>query len=340
MRTLFDHHFSPAHRTWLEHAAQAEGFDPRVARAKLFDQLPANFRPDEIDSRFYRNDQLTVLGRRIFKPNDPVLANSEKVALAVRDEILRKPGINEITLPKIAELTGLSTLEAHTAIGALTEITRFFTGVIAGTLSGRATTYFLTGSHGYDAPLAFTTLDAALENAYKLQSTIFDEVQLSNLSEELSRVRPETKLKQKATGVKRATAFVIMAMDPARPELTDVLETIRAVCARFGISAHRADEIQHQDQITNVVLEEIRSCEYLIADLTHERPNVYYEIGYAHAMDKKPILYRKFGTSIHFDLAVHNVPEYKNNKELTQLLTKRFEAILGRNAASQENPPK
>lgn len=31
-----------------------------------------------------------------------------------------------------------------------------------------------------------------------------------------------------------------------------------------------------------------------------------------------------------FDLSVHNVPEYKNITELKELLTKRFEAILGR----------
>lgn len=274
MRTLFDHQFPPAHRVWLEHAARAERFEPRVARAELFDQLPADFRTGEIDSRFYRNDQLTVLGRRLFKPNDPVLVNAEKIALAVRDEIRRKPGIDEITLPKIAELAGLSKLEAHTAVEALAEITPLFTGGTAGTPAGRPTTYFLTGSHGYDAPLAFTTLDAALEKAYRRQASIFDEVQISNFAEITATAGTRRHPKPQATGIKRATAFVIMAMDSTRPELTDVLETIRSVCAKFGISAHRADEIQHQDQITNVILEEIRNCEYLIADLTHERPNV------------------------------------------------------------------
>src|SRR5205823_1023891 len=48
------------------------------------------------------------------------------------------------------------------------------------------------------------------------------------------------------------TAFIIMAMDPANPELEDIVQCYKDVCAGFGIVAERADDIEHSDLITQV----------------------------------------------------------------------------------------
>ncbi len=137
------------------------------------------------------------------------------------------------------------------------------------------------------------------------------------------------------TTVTPNTAFIVMWMDSDRPELDDVCGAIKDVCRTFGITALRADDIEHSDQITELVLSRIASSEFVIADLTGERPNVYYEVGFAQAIGKRPILVRRQESHVHFDLSVHNVRAYKNLTKLKEILNNRFEAILGRSASSK-----
>lgn len=126
------------------------------------------------------------------------------------------------------------------------------------------------------------------------------------------------------------TAFIMMAMDQAQPELEDVRQGIKDVCKEFGITARTADEIEHDDAITQRILEEIETSEFLIADLTGEKPNVYYEIGHAHSRDRRVILYRKEGTRIHFDIAHRNCPAYTNVTNLKEQLRKRLESATNK----------
>jgi chorismate mutase len=322
------HSFSDAERLWLETAAKEKPFDARGARARLHGRLPNDFDPRQIDRRFYNDDKLTLLGVRVFRPEDQIFKVIEDTVSAIQTRILREPTLDFLTVPEISALTGQSEQTTRSAIRLLSNHGSFFAGLTTNA-TGEVDRVLFTGPCGYDAILNVESVDSLLQKWYVMTKPL--SAAFGGLFESRS-TRDDTEHPQ--VQPKRDTAFVIMPIDPSKPELEDVLGAIKEVCQSFSIKAFRADEIEHQDRITNVILNEIMSCDILIADLSNERPNVYYEVGYAHALNKKPILYRRQGTQLHFDLSVHNVPEYRNITELRDMLRRRLEAILGRSANS------
>jgi len=169
----------------------------------------------------------------------------------------------------------------------------------------------------------FTTVQDAQQEAVEAMTVALRIVRTA-------RPAPKAREQRTTVGYLPNTAFILMWMDPKRPGLVEVHQTIKEVFLEFGIEAVRADEIQHEDQITVVILDRIAKSEFLFADLTGERQNVYYEVGFAHALGKRPILFRRKGTPLHFDLSVHNAPEYENLMQLRTALRERLAAITGR----------
>ena len=122
-------------------------------------------------------------------------------------------------------------------------------------------------------------------------------------------------------------AFIAMAMDPKNPDLDDVLDALKEGASRCKIKAERVDEVQSNERITDRTLASIKEAEFVLVDLTYDRPNVYYEAGYAQGLGKTPVYVAQEGTKIHFDVKDYPVIKYPNKRTLKDSLEQRLRAI-------------
>jgi len=127
--------------------------------------------------------------------------------------------------------------------------------------------------------------------------------------------------------VRKGYAFIAMPIVVGDPRFDDVLDAIKEAAKRCGIHAERVDEPQSNERITDRILESIRKAEFVIADLTESRPNVFYEAGYAQGLKKTPIYIARDGTKLEFDLKDYPVIFFRGMKDLKDSLEKRLRGL-------------
>lgn len=133
--------------------------------------------------------------------------------------------------------------------------------------------------------------------------------------------------------------FVVMRIGDADLD-SAYRNTMRPVIREFGYDALRIDEIQDSDDITAQILECIATSELVLCELSMERPNCYYEAGFAHALGRELILVIRRGETKHFDLASHRFIEWEAQEELAAGLRDRFGAIRARNTKEVQDQTK
>ncbi|MEW6229703.1 MAG: hypothetical protein AB1700_16705, partial [Bacillota bacterium] len=86
----------------------------------------------------------------------------------------------------------------------------------------------------------------------------------------------------------KPTAFIVIQYTDEFNALYN--EVIRPTCESYGLQAIRAADIYSTGQILEDIVRSIQECFVIIADVTPNNPNVFYEVGYAHGMGKATIL--------------------------------------------------
>ena len=165
-------------------------------------------------------------------------------------------------------------------------------------------------------------------NEHNVTEEFLNEVRLIQ-SSPLSR-----SLLQQALSTPLNQLFVIMKFGD--PELDAAYENIvKPVGKSFDYDVLRIDEIPDSGQISNQILENIGRSKVVFAELSQERPNCYYEAGYAHALGKEIIFSIRNGEKVHFDLSGYRMITWANHVDLRKQLTVRLNAIESREEDSQ-----
>ncbi len=81
-----------------------------------------------------------------------------------------------------------------------------------------------------------------------------------------------------------------------------------------GLDAKRADDLYRSSPIINDIWELTKNATVILADLTGKNPNVFYELGLAHAIKKPAILVTETIDDVPFDLRALRVIEYDKNE--------------------------
>jgi len=128
-----------------------------------------------------------------------------------------------------------------------------------------------------------------------------------------------------------AKAFVIM---PFKSPFNEFYEKIiKKVCKDLNIEVKRGDEIISTNVVMQDIIQDINYSNFIIAEVSEINPNVYYELGYAHALNKPVILLAKKDTKIPFDISPYRIIYYDDNiifkDELENKLKLYLKSMIG-----------
>lgn len=93
--------------------------------------------------------------------------------------------------------------------------------------------------------------------------------------------------------------FVLM---PFKERFNEIYKQAIKPTVEEKFTCLRADEIFSANVVIQDIQQYIQQAKFLIADLTGRNPNVFYELGLAHAIPKEVILITQNGKDIPFDL--------------------------------------
>jgi hypothetical protein len=145
------------------------------------------------------------------------------------------------------------------------------------------------------------------------------------LSQTASDVSVDANKFLRAMGIDRSGLRIdpklVLVLIPFNPEYDKVYEIIKLVCARAGLNCVRGDEEHSRGDILGHIIKLMTKARVVLAEITERNPNVYYELGIAHAFGKSTILISRSLEDVPFDVQRLRILIYKDLADLRPLLS-------------------
>lgn len=160
-----------------------------------------------------------------------------------------------------------------------------------------------------------------------------------NISELAERVAEEalkiirsnnTEIREKELSTIKTEENLVFVIISFSSDMEPIFEGIKAAGDAHSLKVIRVKDIVGDYRITDKIIENIHAAKFIVADLTHERPNVYFELGYARGLNKKVITVAKETSKLHFDIKDWTCEFYNDSRVLEKYLHERFKVELNK----------
>jgi hypothetical protein len=125
--------------------------------------------------------------------------------------------------------------------------------------------------------------------------------------------------------------FVVMHF--GEPYDTLYRDVITPAAIELGFAPYRADDVYRPGLVLEDIIQGLVESDIVVAEITPQNPNVFYELGYAHAVGKPTILLAERGRDLPFDIHGYRCIFYDNTiggkKEVDSSLRKHLGNIRG-----------
>jgi guanylate kinase len=173
---------------------------------------------------------------------------------------------------------------------------------------------------------------------YRIYCSEFDGVLINYFEEEplISHFKTLLKNEELKDPTIHKDIFVLMSfnddMANTYEEMTFAIDQLNnELNFKEKLNIHRVDDQRGGTYlISDTILKQINQAEVILCDLTQEKQNVYFELGYAIAKKKTIIITAQKDTKIQFDVAGYKINFYNNITELKKKLLLNLKCLYSK----------